>query len=94
MATIEDVISSRDPEVIKKRRNTIQRWTTGVRNNLGRLLVKTAGKFDHSQIKRIEVHDDHASLKRHYENFQAIHGAYMEYRAEGKDTTEEETLGL
>ena len=94
MATIEDVIASKDPEVIKKRRSTIQRWTTGVRNNLDRLLVKTAGKFDHSQIKRLEVHDDHTSLKKHYENFQVIHGAYMEYRPEGKDSTEEETLVL
>ena len=83
MATIEDVIATKDPEAIKKRRSTVQRWTTGVRNNLDRLLVKTAGKFDHSKIERLEVHDDQASLKKHYEDFKVIHGAFMEYRAEG-----------
>ena len=94
MATIEDVIATKDPEAIKKRRSTVQRWTTGVRNNLDRLLVKTAGKFDHSKIERLEVHDDQASLKKHYEDFKVIHGAFMGYRAEGKDDTEEETLVL
>jgi glutamine cyclotransferase len=69
MATIEDVIKSKDPEVINKKRSTIQRLTTGVRNNLDKLLVKTAGKFDHSKIRRIDVQDDQSSLKRHYENF-------------------------
>ena len=94
MATIEDVIKSQDPEAIKKKRSTIQRFSTGVRNNLDKLLVKTAGKFDHSTIKRIEVHIDDASFNKHFENFQVIHEAYMEYRAEGKDANEEETLVL
>ena len=92
MATLESVISSEDPEVIKRKRSTIQRLMTGVRNSLDKLLIRTAGKFDHSQIKRLEIHDQHASLKKHYENFQVIHEAYMEFRAEGKDATEEETL--
>ena len=68
--------------------------TTGVRNNLDRLLIKAAGKFDHSQIKRLEVYTDHASLKKHFENFQVIHAAYVVHRAEGKDASEEETLVL
>ena len=94
MASIEDVISTKDPEVIKKKRSTIQRLTTGVRNSLDRLLIKAAGKLDHSQIKRLDVHDYHASLKKHYVNFQVIHEAYMEFRAEGKDAKEEDTLVL
>ena len=94
MATLEDVISSKDPEAIKKKRSTIQRLTTGVRKSLDELLVKTAGKFDHSQVKRLDVHDLHASLKKHYENFQVIHEAYMEFKAEGKDSAGEETLVL
>ena len=94
MATLEDVISSKDPGAIKKKRSTIQRLVTGVRNNLDRLLVKTAGKFDHTKIERLEVHIDHASLKKHFENFQVIHEAYMEFRPEGKDAIEEETLVL
>ena len=80
MATIEDVIASKDPEVIKKKRSTIQRLTTGVRNNLDKLLVKTGGKFDHSKIKRLEVQIDHASQEKHFENFQVIHEAYIKYR--------------
>ena len=38
MATLEDVISSKDPEAIKKKRSTIQRLTTGVRKSLDELL--------------------------------------------------------
>ena len=94
MASIEEVISSKDPEVIKKKRSTIQRLTTGVRKSLDQLLIKTAGKLDHSQIKRLDVQEHHARIKRHYENFQAIHEAFMEYRAEGKDAAEEEKLVL
>ena len=94
MATIEDVIASKDPEGIKKKRSTIQRFATGVRNNLDKLLVKTAGQFDHTKIKRLEVQIDHASLKKHFENFQVIHEAYMEYRAEGKEARDEEALVL
>ena len=94
MATIEDVVASKDPDVIKKKRSTIQRFATIVRNNLDRLLVKTAGKCDHNKIETLEVQMDHASLKKHLENFQVVHEAYMEYRAEGKDATEEETLVL
>ena len=94
MASIEAVILSKDPEVIKKKRSTIQRFATGVRNNLDRLLVKTAGKFDHAKIERLEVQIDHSSLKKHFENFQVIHEGYIEYRAEGKDATAEDALVL
>ena len=85
MTSIQDVIGSKDPEVIKKKRSTIQRFMTGGRNNLETLLVKTAGNFDHSKIERLCVQSDHADLKKHHENFKAIHEAYVEYRAEGKD---------
>ena len=56
--------------------------------------MKTSGKLDHTKIKRLEVQTDHASLKKHFENFQVIHEAYMEFRAEGKDATEEADLVL
>ena len=69
MTTIEEVVASRDPEGIKKKRTTIKRLATGFRYSLYRLFVKTAGKFDHSQIKRLDVHDHHDSLKKHYANF-------------------------
>ena len=94
MATLEDVISTQDPERIKKKRSTIQKLATGVRNILDKLLVRTAGQFDHSSIKRLEVHGHHANLKKHYANFQVIHEAYMEFRAKGKDAAKEETLVL
>ena len=61
---------------------------------MDKLLVKTAGQFDHTKIKRLEVQIDHASLKKHFENFQVIHEAYMEYRAEGKEARDEEALVL
>lgn len=80
--------------MIKKRKSIIQRLTTCVRKNLDKLLVKTAGKYDYSKMKRLYVQDHHSSLERHYKNFQVIHEAYMEYRTEGSDTTEEETLVL
>jgi hypothetical protein len=62
MVSIEEVISSEDPEVIKKKRSAIQRLSTGVRNSLDKLLVKTAGKFDNSQIKKLDVQDHHQAL--------------------------------
>ena len=72
---------------------------TNICERLGNQLAKTAGKFDHSTIKRIEVHINEASLKKDLENLRlerdfcrVIHEAYMEYRAEGKDANEEETL--
>ena len=39
-----------EKEVIKKRRSTIQRMMTTVRNRLGKMLAKSAGKFDHDKI--------------------------------------------
>ena len=47
---MEKDISSGDPEVIKKRRSTIQRMMTTVHNCLGKMLAKSAGKFDHDKI--------------------------------------------
>ena len=92
MASIEEVISSKDPETIKKRRSNFQGMLTTIHKNLGRLLVKTAGKFDHVRIQRIPVLEQEAKLKKLQEGFEALHQAYQEYRETGEDDTKEEAL--
>jgi hypothetical protein len=64
----------------------------GIRNNLDKLLVNTADNFDHIKIQRLQVHSDCASLRRHHTKI--IQEAYVEYRDEGKDVKEEESLVL
>ena len=92
MASLEDAISSEDPVVIKKKRSTIQGSMTSIRKRLGKLLMKSAGKFDHDKIRRLNVQDDHADLKKLLESFKRIHEAYQYYRDAGKTDTEEEAL--
>ena len=65
---------------------------TTVCKNLERLLIKTADKFDHRRIKRIQVLEQHLKLKKLQESFEILHQAYQEYRAPGKDETEETGL--
>ena len=78
--------------MIKKRRSTIQGSMTSIRNRLDKLLTKSAGKFDHSKIKRLNVQGDHADLKKLFESFKIIDEAYQHCRASGKDEPEEEAL--
>ena len=59
---MEEAISSGDPEVIKKRRSTIQGSMTTIRKHLEKLLVKRADKFDHENIKSFNVKRDHTDL--------------------------------
>jgi hypothetical protein len=55
MASLEEVISSRDPELIKRKRGPFQQIITYIQKNLGRLLVRSAVKFDHGKIQRFQV---------------------------------------
>ena len=92
MATLEDVISTKDPEAIKRKRSAIQGMITTVRKSLVKLLAKTAEKFDHAKIQRLRVQGEHAGLKKHQQNFIIIHEAYLQYRELGEDNIEEQTL--
>ena len=47
MASLDEVISSKDTDAIIKKRSNFQGMMTTISKNLERLLVKTAGKFDH-----------------------------------------------
>ena len=92
MASPEEVISSKDPDLIKKRRGNFQGMMTTVCKNLGRLLVQTAGKFDHKRIQRIQVLEQQVKLKKLQESFETLHQAYQEYREPGKDEIDEKAL--
>ena len=94
MASVQEIVSTKDPEDIKKRRSTIKGKLTSIQNQMADLLEKTAGSFDHTKIKRTRVLTDLATLKKSQENFEIIHDAYMHYRVEGKDETNEEALVL
>ena len=92
MSSLEEAISSGDPEEIKKRRSTIQGMMTNIRKRLEKLLAKSAGKFDHDKIKRLHVQRDQADLEKLLESFKTIHEAYLHYREVGKDKPEEDAL--
>ena len=92
MSSLEEAISSGDPDVIKKRRSTIQGGMTKIQNRLDKLLLKSAGKFDHDRIKRLNVQGDHADLKKLFESFKIIDEAYQVYRPVGKDESAENAL--
>ena len=89
---MKEVISSEDPEKIKKRRSAIQSIMKTIQNCLAKILAKSAGKFDYDKIKRLLVQGEHADLKKHLESFKMIHEAYLQYREVGNDTAEEGSL--
>ena len=63
-----------------------------IQKSLGKLLSRTAGKFDHDKIKRLQVQQVQVKLKRLEENFDEIHQAYLHFREVGKDKSEETAL--
>ena len=56
------------------------------------MLAKSAGKFDHDKIDRLQVQEEKASLKELQGSFKAIHQAYLLNMEVGKDETEEDAL--
>ena len=56
------------------------------------MLAKSAGKFDHDKIDRLQVQEEKASLKELQESFKTIHQAYLHNMEVGKDDTEEDAL--
>ena len=77
MESWEDVVHSRDPELIKKTRGTIQEGMTSIKKSLRRLLAGRAGKFDQGKIMRLRVQSEHKSLKKFQEVFEIILEAYL-----------------
>ena len=92
MSSPEEVISSKDPDLIKRRRGNFQGMMTTICKNLGRLLVKTAGRFDHEKIQRTPILEQQVKLKELQGGFEILHQAFQEYREQGKDVTEEAEL--
>ena len=88
---MDEVISSKDPEVIKGKRSSLRRMISTICNNMAK---KLGGGFDHAKIPRGRILSDLESLKKHKESFEVIHEAYLQFRKESKDETEEETLAL
>ena len=64
MASLEEVISSKDPAAIKKKRSAIQGMMTTIEKNIDKLLVKTDGQFQHEKIQRLRVEGEIATLRR------------------------------
>ena len=65
---------------------------TTVRNRLGKMLAKSAGKLYHDKIDRLQVQEENASLKELQGSFKTIHQAYLHNMEVGKDETEEDAL--
>ena len=90
MASLEEVIASKDAEAIKRKRTAIQSMINVVRNSLEKLLVKTvAGAYDHAKIQRVRAQGEHAKLIKYHQNFCLAHEAYVEQRKTG-DSAEQE----
>ena len=94
MASCQEIVSTKDPDEIKKRRKTIKGMLTSIQNHMAGLLEKTAGSFDHAQIERPKVLTDLAKLKKNEEDFDLLHMAYIHYRERGKTEPEDEAFML
>ena len=53
MSSLEEVIQSEDPELIKTRRDAIQDGMSSIEKSLGRLLARRASKLDQGKILRL-----------------------------------------
>ena len=83
MESWEDVVHSRDPELIKKTRGTIQEEMTSIKKSLRRLLARRGGKFDQGKLPRLQVQSEHGSLKFQEEG-EIIHEAFYLYGMDDK----------
>ena len=97
MASFEEVISSGDPEVFKKRRSTIQGMMTNICKRLGNQLAKISGKFRQGKLPRLQVQSEHGSLKFQEEGeivYEAFHfdGMDDEIEEESPEFPEQEKL--
>ena len=63
MESLEVVIPSEDPEIFKSRRDAIQEEMTSIEKSLRRLLARRASKFEQGKLPRLQVPNDHGSLK-------------------------------
>ena len=73
MESLEEVIASKDPELINKKRGAIQERMTSIEKTLGRLLAKSTGKFNHGKFQRLRVQSEHESLKKHHKDFMSLY---------------------
>ena len=70
---MENVISSEDPKLIKKKKSSIQGMMKNIQKSLGKLLARSACMFDHNKIERLQVQQAQVKLKRLEESFDEIH---------------------
>ena len=76
MESLEEDIPSDDPELIKIMRGAIQGCLISIEMSLGRLLARSAGKFDHGKIPRLRIQAEHESLKKNKKEFEIIDEVY------------------
>jgi hypothetical protein len=89
MESLEEVNASEDPEMIKRKRGAIQEMMTSIEKTIGRLLARSAGKFDHGKIPKLRVQAEQESLKKNKKDFEIIHEAYYMYGMDTEDIEEE-----
>ena len=77
MASVQEIVSTKNLEEIKRKRSTIKGRLTSIQNHMADLLVMTAGRFDHAKIERDKVLNDLATLKKNQESFEIIHEAFL-----------------
>ena len=87
MESLEEVIRSEDPKLIKTRRDAIQEGMTSIEKSMRRLLARSAGK-----IQRLQVQIEHESIKKYQEDFKILVEAYFMYGMDINDIEEETSV--
>ena len=75
MESLEEVICSKDQDLVKKKSDAVHEMMTSIEKSLGRLHASSAGKLDQGQLPRLQVQCEHGSLKFQSEG-EIIHEAY------------------
>jgi hypothetical protein len=86
----EEVVTLRYPGLNKKRK-TVQEIMASIQKNLGRLLARSARKFEHDKVPRLRVQAEDKSVKNHKMTFKIQHKAYIQNKGFGKDEIKDET---
>ena len=62
-----------------------------IQKNLGRLLARSARKFEHDKVPRLRVQAEDKSIMNHKMTFKIQHKAYIQNKGFGKDEIKDET---
>ena len=93
MASIEEIIATKDADAIKRKRTSTLAMITVVRNSITKLLDKKEnGEYDHEKISKVRVDSEYNKLVNYQQKFDQVHEGYIQYRELNLNAEEEEKL--